>query len=253
MRTLVLPLLLLFLASPAQALTPVPKAVQGKSVYDEAGVMTQQDVARVEALTWDLRQKTGVTIFLLTVPQLVDETISDLGVRAFKDWGVGKKGEDRGIVVAFSLGDRKLFIVTGYGVEGYLPDGRVGRFRDQVKPLFAKDQFSAALTELVTLLAAASAAEYKVDIGARPQTPYGGRVKKKPSLLRTIFYGLLGIIALIVFIKNPSLLFLLLATSGGGRGGGFGGGGFGGGGFGGGGFGGLGGGSTGGGGAGGSV
>src|SRR5690606_11597599 len=71
----------------ALLLTPLP-ARTDRSVYDQAGVIDAGDEQRLEALHRELWQKAGVAIVVLTVPQLEDETIADLAVRAGQQWGV---------------------------------------------------------------------------------------------------------------------------------------------------------------------
>jgi uncharacterized protein len=247
--------LLAGMAGAALALTPLPPRDPDRSVYDAAGVLDAGHVARMEAIHAELYRKTGVAIVVIAVPALAGETIEDFAVRVGSEWGVGKKGEDRGIVVALARADRAVFIATGYGVEGYLPDGKVGAILDaHVLPHLRKDDFSTGLYQASVALVAASGSEYGVTISgaeAPPVQPAGepaGEPASKPSGwsgLEGILRIVLGLVALYLFIRHPRwFLFFLLAR--GGRGGGFGNGGFGGGGgfggFGGGGFGGGGGG-----------
>ena len=86
-------------------------------------------------------------------------------MRVGQQWGVGRKAEDRGVVVALAIEERRVFIATGYGVEGFLPDGRVGSILDQeVVPSLRRDDFSTALTRASAALTAAAAREYGVTI-----------------------------------------------------------------------------------------
>ncbi len=233
-------LLLLGHTAVGGANTPLPRR-SARSVYDMAGVISPAHERQMEVFHAELFQKTGVKIVVLTVPKLEGETIEGLAVRVGQEWGAGRKGEDRGIVIAFSLTDRKIFVATGYGVEGYLPDGRVGEFRDQVRPHLRRDDFSTGLFQLSAALVAASAAEYGATISGV------SRVRRVPQRrkygARQIIFGMLGMLGFLYMLtKHPRLLLLMLMFSGrggyGGGGGGFGGGGGGFGGFGGGGFGG---------------
>ncbi len=141
-----------------------------------------------------------------------------------------------------------MFVATGYGVEGFLPDGRVGAILDGyvVGPLRSRD-FDTALLQASGQLVAACAAEYGVTIaGIEPsEAPPGRGFGGFPPIL----FFLLLFIALFVFrvFIIPRGRYRGVWYGGGFGGGGFGGGGFGGGG---GGFGGFGGGGFGGGGAG---
>jgi uncharacterized protein len=246
----------------AAALRPAAAQVElppsgGRSVHDMAGVISAEHLQVMERIHTELYQKTGVAIVVITVPGLDGEPIADLAVRAGTEWGVGKKGEDRGIVVALAIEERRFFIATGYGVEGFLPDGRVGGIRDQyAMPHLSRGDFSTGLLQASAALVAAAAAEYRVTIeGISARAPPGrGRGGGGPPSPARIFFGLLMIAVMIYLAIRHPTLFMLLLLSGMGRRGGYSGGGFRGGGFGGGsGFGGFGGGGFGGGGAGGSF
>ncbi len=203
----------------------------------------------MERLHKELFDKTGVAIVVVTVPRLEGEPIADFAVRVGQDWGVGRRDEDRGIVLALATEDRKIFIATGYGVEGYLPDGRVGRILDQYAiPSLRQSDWSTGMLQTSAALVQASAAEYGVTVEetAALTTPPRNRERREPGLPGKILGFLFFVIMVYRFFRHPMLFFMLL-FSGRGRGGGFGGGG----GFGcGGGFGGFGGGGFGGGGAG---
>src|SRR5207247_9442772 len=95
----------------------------------------------------DLFRKTGVALILITVKRLEDETLPDFAVRVGSEWGAGKKGQDRGIVVAVTTEEPHVFVATGYGVEGFLTDGRVGAILDGyvVGPRRAKEPETALL------------------------------------------------------------------------------------------------------------
>ena len=55
-------------------------------------------------------------------------------------WKMGRKGSDRGVLVLLAVGDHKYRIEVGYGLEGILPDGKVGDIgREMVPDLRAND------------------------------------------------------------------------------------------------------------------
>jgi len=270
--SLPLVVLLALAVSPAiaAAVTPLPPRTD-TAVHDAAGVIDPQNAASIEALSTELRQKTGAAIIVLTVPRLVDETIEDLAVRAGQTWGLGQKGRDEGVVIALSVEDRKIFIATGYGAEGYLPDGKVGAIRDEARPLLGNGDYGGGLWLITQRAAQAAATEHNATLTGTAELPPAPSGRRGSGCTGSV----LGLLL---------LLFLLGGLAGGGRGGrgggrglrggggwggfllgaalgnllggggrgGFGGGGFGGGG-GGGGFGGFGGGGFGGGGAGGDF
>jgi uncharacterized protein len=238
--------LVMAMAGAALALTPLPRRDLGRSVYDPAGVIGDAHEAQMEAMHAELFRQTGVAIVTIAVPALVDETIADLAVRVGTEWGVGQKGQDRGIVVAFARDDREIYVATGYGVEGYLPDGKVGALLDEhVLPLLRRNDFSAGLYQASVALVAASAREFGVTVsGAEIPRPAPAREPSRGwTALEWVVRGIIGLVVLYLLIRHPRLLFAMFLSGvmrrgrggggGFGRGGGFGG--FGGGGFGGGG------------------
>lgn len=247
------------------AVVELPRAA-GRSVYDLAGVVKPEHLRAME--TWHKRlfDQTQVAIVVVVVPTLEQEPIEDFAVRVGTEWGVGTAEKDRGIVMVLSIEERRVYIATGYGVEGFLPDGRVGQIRDkQMIPALRNNDFSGGLLRGSAALVAAAAEEYGVSIeglekalprhGARQGRRRGGSIFGLLMLLLLIGMGMFGRGRGRGRGGFPLLLLLMMSGGmgrGGFRGGGFGGG-YGAGGFGGGGFGGFGGGGFGGGGAGGSF
>jgi uncharacterized membrane protein YgcG len=70
----------------------------------------------------------------------------DVALALHRMWGVGQKGRDNGIVVLWVPTQRAVQVSVGYGLEGVLPDSRVGRIRDQVIfPAFRRGEFDAGM------------------------------------------------------------------------------------------------------------
>jgi uncharacterized protein len=222
-------------------------------VNDFADVMDPLTIQRISGLARELEQKTGAQIVLVTVRSLEDYDVRDYANRLFETWQIGQKGKDNGILFLDVVENREMWIEVGYGLEGILPDGRVGQIRDQfIIPYLARGDRDSGYLNGMTALASVIAADAGVAITGVPR-----RVSRsEPSGSRR---GITGIIPILFFFflmmvmgrRRGSMWWFLPMMFLGGGGRGFGGGSFGGG-FGGG-FGGFGGGMSGGGGAGGSY
>ena len=82
--------------------------------------------------------------------QRVNEYANEL----YSSWAIGKKGEDKGVLLFVTVEERKMRIETGYGVEGILPDGLVGEIRDKdMVPHFAKNNYGTGLLNGMTSIA----------------------------------------------------------------------------------------------------
>jgi len=124
----------------ARAERPFPKP-QGL-VNDFAGVISPQYERKISVLTREMLEKTGTAIVVATMPDIGGAEYNDYTNRLYSAWGIGKKGEDKGVLIFVTIKERKMRIETGYGVEGILPDGLVGEIRDRYMiPYLRKNQF----------------------------------------------------------------------------------------------------------------
>ena len=238
----------------AHAAEPTVPAALGY-VSDYAGVLDATTRRDLDALIAELKAKTGAEIAVVVVESTQPLSAFDYAMKIAEAWKPGARGQDNGVVFLVARRDREVFILTGYGVEGVLPDGRVGEIRDRlVVPAFRRGDYAGGIRAATETMADLIAAGAGVQLERRPAA--GPAARRQPTLIDALLPVLLLIIFLALASQFPSLL---LGLGGQGRRrfpgrGGFGGGGFGGGfggDFGGGGFGGFGGGGFGGGGAGG--
>lgn len=221
------------------------------AVNDFADVIPQQNEDEIDAIAREIWGKTSTAIVVVTVETLGDNYVEDYATRLYETWGIGKKGEDKGVLILNAINERQIRIESGYGVEGILPDGLLGRIRDTyLIPHLREGDFGAGHLNTVKAIASIIAEDAGVEING--QIPVDSLTQPDEQKIPTW----------IVFVIFLFILFLMISasknnavtTSGGNRNnrggpffpGGFGGG-FGGGGFGGG-FGGFGGGMSGGGG-----
>jgi uncharacterized protein len=218
------------------------------AVNDFANVIDADNANRMEALAQEVLQKTGAAVVVATIATLGENEEASLYANGlYKAWGIGKKGQDKGVLIFLAVKERKIRIETGYGVEGILPDGLVGEILDKyVVPQLKAGNYGKALYNAMY----ASSAYIAKDAGVQLSGSVAPiRTKSRPEKKG------IGVVGIIIFLVIAGLLLgtktgrtmlpwiLLLFLSGGGRGGG-GGGGFSGG------FGGFGGGGSGGGGGG---
>ena len=211
------------------------------------------DAATVRALTArlsELRRKTGADIAVVTVRTTAPETAFDYAMRLAEAWKPGAPGKDNGVVFLVAVADRELFIATGYGIEGALPDGLVGEIRDRdIVPRFRTGDLPGGIRAGVERMAAIIAREYGVELSpatavpeARRRNPSGAGIDPfVVTMILIFFFVVLPMLA--AAFGDPRRRRGGMWSAGPMWGGGFGGGGFGGpgggfGGFGGGGFGG---------------
>ncbi len=233
-----------------------PKPNPPRLVNDFANVLTPEQEQALERKLVSYDDSTSTQIAVVTMTSTGDYAIEEVSLEILRQWGVGgQAGKDNGIVILAAIKDRDIWIATGYGMEGAVPDITAKNIiENDVLPAFREENYYRGFDNATNSIFRAAAGEYKAPAGYRKSK--GGGIS-------------LGKIIVAFFIL---MIVLNMFGGGGGRGGGFmsrrgyrgfggpvffpggfggsGGGGFGGGG--GGGFGGFGGGGGGGGGAGGS-
>jgi uncharacterized protein len=243
----------IFLFAIAVWAEPVSQLKPSGYVNDFAHVLDQSTVAQLEDTCRQIDQKAHAQIALVTINTLDGSDIESYAVALFKQWGIGSKSTDHGVLILYAIRDHRARIEVGYGLEPILPDGKVGGFQREAIPLMRSEDYNQALSLVTSRVAEVIATDAGIQLtGPRPSAP-AQRVEQPGSGLS---FGsiVVIVIVLVIVLATPlrSILFWILFSSiGGGRGGFGGGGGFGGfgGGGGGGGFGGFGGGGSGGGGA----
>jgi uncharacterized protein len=241
-------------ATLAERVEDLPKPIG--YVSDYASVLSPEAIARLERLCSQLdHSQANAQIAVVTIHTLNGADAAEYANALEDKWKMGRKGSDRGALVLLAVDDHKYRIEVGYGLEGILPDGKVGDIGREMVPLLRASDYDGAISQAVGEVAQVIAADAKVTLDEEPalQQPVPRHHSSGVSYVRLII--LLIVVALYLFRVLGSFGLFgawgLGLLSGGivGRGGG---GGFGVGGGGGGGFGGFGGGGFGGGGAGGS-
>jgi uncharacterized protein len=228
-------------------------------VSDFGSVIDAATRTQLEHYCERVEQATGVQMAVVTIDSTDGQPIADYANALFHKWGIGKKGQDNGVLLLLAVKDRKSDVEVGYQLEAVLPDAFALSVLREMRPSEKEGNFGQALMAGAAQIGQAVAQAKGVTLDrqlARRAAPSNNRGSGIPWPL-----VLVGIFILLSLLSRGGggggggfLTGLLLGNLFGGsrnRGGGgsWGGGGFGGGGGGGGGFGGFGGGDSGGGGA----
>lgn len=143
-------------------------------VLDRAEMLSSAEEQRLAQKLTAFEDTTSTAIVVVTVPRLNDAPISDYAVSLGRDWGVGQGDKDNGVVVLVSREDRQMFIATGYGVEGALPDAVANRIVDQIiTPAFRQGQFYAGLDRGTDAIIQATRGEFTADQTRSPSSDGG--------------------------------------------------------------------------------
>ena len=146
-----------------------------------------------------------------------------------RQWKVGQKGKDNGVIVLVAPNEREMRIETGYGIEGAIPDSKAGRIRDEyMLPYFKTGDYGKGIIHGTAAIVDSIASEYGVTIsGNYNYQGYTTNSTGQGSTQSSPLFNFLFIAIFLFFaIKYPRFTMLMLLSSGrggGGHSGGFGG------------------------------
>src|SRR5438309_8074716 len=198
-------------------------------VNDFAGVLDPAAVARMEAVIGEVRAQSRGEIAVVTLSDIGDRAASDVALQIGRQWGVGAKGaagdpaKNLGVVILLvplkdhRRGTGQVFIATGRGAEGFLPDSRVGRIRDAMLPYLAREDYGRGLTVGVDLVAQAYASEFGVTLGTSP--PRRSSSPAPPWLPSVLALFWLCFVVLVLLARRRCFFILWALCGWGGRGG----------------------------------
>lgn len=111
-------------------------------VNDYAGMLSAEQKQTLENKLSQFEKDSSNEISVVTIQNLQGDTIENFAVELFKQWGIGKKGKDNGVLVLVALQDRKMRIEVGYGLEGTLTDAQSSWIiNDIMKPAFRENNY----------------------------------------------------------------------------------------------------------------
>ena len=256
------------MATSQQIQVPAPPRGYGTSsaevVVDAANVLDPATIAQLNRIAFDVHQKAGGEMAIVTLPDLRGRDVADIALQIGRQWGVGANAaigsskRNAGVVILVvpketsSDGRGYVRIETGRGTEGFITDGQAGDIRREATPYFQRRDYDGALLLIARRVAERFASEFGFSLDtsvvppeappSEPVTGPGGSSGIPPFFAFVVFIIILFALVSAAGRRRPgcggclSLLWLMQAAGGrrgggwGGGGGGFGGGSFGGGG-----------------------
>ena len=136
----------------------------GALVNDYANVLSTEQKQALESKLVTFSDSSSTQIAIAILKSVGDYDINEYAVELGRKWGVGQSGKNNGIMIVVAVGDRKISIQTGYGLEGALPDIYAKRIIDNdIKPNFKAGNYYAGLDEGTTSIIKYTKGEYKND------------------------------------------------------------------------------------------
>jgi uncharacterized protein len=140
-------------------LPPAP----AKDFTDQAGVVDAGTAQAIETQLEQFERDTSNQILVAIYPSLpADAELAQYCIDTGNAWRAGQKGKDNGAILFVFVNDHRIFIATGRGLEGALPDATCKNIITQViAPAFRQGDYAGGVQAGINAMVAATKGEYK--------------------------------------------------------------------------------------------
>jgi uncharacterized protein len=122
--------------------TAQPKLALPGRVTDAANLLDAAQEAELSRRLEELERATGHQMVVVTVTTLGGEDVSTYTRQLGNAWGIGRAGENDGVILLVAPTERKVRIEVGSGLEKTLPNNLCHRIiQDEILPHFRRGDF----------------------------------------------------------------------------------------------------------------
>lgn len=149
-------------------------------------ILSESAENEINGMLKKLEDSLTIEIAVVALNSINGEEPRDFAHRLFNTWGVGKAGDDNGLLILLTLDIRDITFETGYGLEGILPDATCKRIQTgAMLPFLSQNKWNEGLVEGVkAVIARLDGSDYV----AAPVEPWVVQFyHKTPSLVFVIF------------------------------------------------------------------
>ncbi len=144
-------------------------------VTDYTNTLSVDNKAQLENKLVAFNDSTSTQIAVVMIKSVGSYDIAQYGAGLGRNWGIGQKGKNNGILILVAMEDHKVTIQTGYGAEGAVPDAITSQvINNQIKPAFKRGDYYGGLDAATTSLMQYMRGEYKADVQAQDQNDGNG-------------------------------------------------------------------------------
>jgi len=186
-----------------------PKPTSAFYVNDYANVLDTETERYIESTARALDDATSAQVVVVTINGIGDNVLEDYTIGLFREWGIGNKEKNNGVLLFVDVKGRQSRIEVGYGLEGALPDGKTGRIQDNhMLPYFRQGNYSYGIRDGFDAIVNEIYIEYGYKdglTGNKQQTPsgqrsYGGNINRIISNGISQLFAIVGVFFLVIFI-----------------------------------------------------
>jgi len=177
----------------------IPKKPEGNTRYinDYANLLSLDEENYLNQKLQKYWDSTSTDLVVVILETLNGEEAFDVGLKFYNTWGIGTASKDNGVLILIAHENddpakRKIWITTGKGAEGFLPDGATGSvIRNSMAPSFKEKLYGKGINNAIDEIIARSKGEYK-------------NTEEKPKSKFPVWLIILIVIILISFMGRNS-------------------------------------------------
>ena len=126
-------------------------------IVDQANIIPADTRAAIETKLADLEEKSGIQLVVATVNSLEGQDIEPYANELFRNWKLGEKAKNNGVLLLVAPNERRVRIEVGYGLEGTLTDALSKVIiTNAITPRFKTGDFGGGITrgvdDIITVL-----------------------------------------------------------------------------------------------------
>lgn len=119
-------------------------------VIDQTKTLSAAELAALDAQLRAIHQAGRGQLAIVLVPSTGSESTFDAALRLAEQWKLGTAAADNGLLIFVAVQDRRVQILTGYGLESVLPDVMTSRIiREEITPAFKEGDYAGGLAAAV--------------------------------------------------------------------------------------------------------
>lgn len=179
------------LCMPVFVFAYVSPGVPSGYVNDYANIISDATEAQINQELQQFEASTTIEVVVATVNSLDGDDISPFANTLFREWGIGKKDTNNGVLLLIAPNERKLRIEVGYSLEGVLTDLQSGFIIDNIiTPEFKADNYDGGIMNgVAAILQVVQGEQFDVPLS---DTTYN--VNMEPGDLFTILVIISGVV-----------------------------------------------------------
>ena len=199
-----------------QAPVAADKLILNNPVIDEAKILSASDKQAIETKLRSLNDRGLAQAAVVIVPTTNGEDIFDYSMKVADRWKLGKKDTDQGLLMVVAVNDRKMYILTGYGLEGTIPDAVAKRIiSDDITPRFKQGDYAGGITAGINRIEERLTTDPAILKQADANRVNTNAQSNQEGGIPLIFLGFFGFVAGMILTSILGRFFGSIATAGG--------------------------------------